>query len=123
MLKKLILLFTLPLLLIGTGCGNSKKGNNGSAGMSVYDLTSLGQPYTINVPDTTKTKLDPSAQSSGSIVIKSGKDFQIAINPGDGDIALRKSDISGDDVKKFKRFVMEDANTLIWESQVSGLES
>jgi hypothetical protein len=123
MLKKLILLFMVPLVLIGTGCGNSNRGKSDNAGMSVYDLTSLGQPLTINVPDTSKTKLEPSAQSSGSIVIKSGKDFQITITPGEGDIALKKSDISGDDVKKFKRFVLDEPNSLIWESQVSGMES
>ncbi len=122
MLKKLILLVTITALITGTGCGNSKKGSNEIPGMSAYDLSALGTPATINVPDTTKTKLETSAQSSGSMVIKSGKDFQISITPGDGDLTLKKGDVSSDEVKKFKRYLVDEPNSLVWEAQVSGLE-
>jgi hypothetical protein len=121
MIKKLILLFTVPVLLSMSGCGHSKKEGNDIPGMSVYDLSTLGTPATIDVPDTTSTKLEAALQSSGTIVIKSGKDFQISITPGEGDVALKKSDISSDDVKKFKRFVVDEPNSLIWEAQVNGL--
>lgn len=121
MLKKL-LLFAIPALFTITGCNNSKKDDSAIPGMSVYDLGTYGAPITINVPDTTKTKLDLVAQGTGSIEIRSGKDFQITITPGEGDFQLKKSDISSDDVKKFKRYVVDEPTTLIWESQVSGLE-
>lgn len=121
MLKKLLLL-ALPALFVITGCNNSKNDDNNIPGMSQYDLSSFGALVTINVPDTTKTKLEIVAQGSGSIEIRSGKDFQISITPGEGDFPLKKSDISSDDVKKFKRYVVDEPTSLIWESQVSGLE-
>ena len=112
----------IPALLLAVGCGNSNKGNGDIPGMSQIDLTSYGSPLILSVPDTTKTKLEVLAQSSGTIEIKSGKDFQLSITPGEGDFALKKSDISSDDVKKFKRYVADEPSSLIWEAQVSGLE-
>lgn len=121
MLKKLLLI-SIPVLFAVVGCNNSKKDDASVPGMSHYDLSNFGVPITLNVPDTTKTKLELVAQGSGSIEIRSGKDFQIIITPGEGDFQLKKSDIASDDVKKFKRYVVEEPTTLIWESQVSGLE-
>jgi len=123
MLKKAILFLAIPALFATVSCGDKKKGGDEVPGMSQYDLSSYGAHIVLNVPDTTKTKLEVAAQSSGSIEIKSGKDFQISVTPGEGDFALKKSDISSDEVKKFKRFVIDEPTALIWESQVSGMES
>jgi hypothetical protein len=122
MLKKLLVLIAIPALLTVAGCGNSKKADSDVPGMSQYDMSSLGVPITMNVPDTTGAKLETVSQGSGTIEIKSGKDFQLSITPGEGDFALKKSDISSDEVKKFKRYVVDEPTTLIWESQVSGLD-
>lgn len=123
MFRKLLFLLAIPVYFTVTGCGQSAANNKNIPGMSVYDLSSYNAPITIYVPDTTKTKLEPSLQSSGSINIKSGKDFQISITSGEGDMALTKGDIKDADVKKFKRYLMDEPDAIIWESQVSGMES
>ncbi|MCC6691738.1 MAG: hypothetical protein IT235_09420 [Bacteroidia bacterium] len=123
MLKKLLLLIAAPILLMICSCGNNKKTEIETPGMSVIDFSSLGIPITMNVPDTTKTKLETVAQGSGTIEIKSGKDFQINITPGEGDFQLKKSDVSSDEVKKLKRFVIDEPSLLVWEAQISGMES
>ncbi len=123
MFKKLFFLLAVPVYFTVSGCGQSATRDKNIPGMSVYDLSAYNAPITIYVPDTTKTKLEPSLQSSGSITIKSGKDFQISITPGEGDIALTKGDIKDADVKKFKRYLRDDPDAIIWESQVSGMDS
>lgn len=121
MIKKLLVAFAITAFFTTTGC-TSKDSNTNIPGMSQYDLSSLGTPITINVPDTTKTQLEVISQGSGSVMIKSGKDFQLIITPGEGDFQLKKDDLAVDDVKKLKRYVTEEPTLLIWESQISGLE-
>ncbi len=122
MTKKLLFAFAVMAFFTTTSCNSGKESNTNVPGMSQYDLGSLGTPIIISVPDTTKTQLEVISQGSGSVMIKSGKDFQLIITPGEGDFQLKKDDLASDDVKKLKRYVTEDPTLLIWESQISGLE-
>ena len=51
-----------------------------------------------------------------------GKNFQITVTGGEGNMAMKKSDITTDAVRKFVKYVVEDANALVWEWQIEGME-
>ena len=121
-MKNLILLLITPTVLFVTGCGNSKKNDSNSsiAGMKEVQIKVNGTPLSLMVPsDSTKGKLEVVEQDWGATEIKLGKDFQVTISEGDGNFALTKSDIAGNDVNKFKRFIKDEPALLFWESQIT----
>lgn len=123
-MKKLILLLAAPAILTIASCGDSKKDDAAVSipGMTEVNLKINGNQLSIMVPDSTKGKMELLEQSWGATEIKVGKDFQISISEGEGDIALTKSDIAGNDVNKFKRFVKDEPTLLFWESEITGPE-
>lgn len=123
MIKKLFILLAVPVLLASQGC--KTKGTDETTqipGMTEVDLNQYGLALAIQAPDETKGKLEVTNPLSGGTEIRVGKDFQISIKLEDGDIALKKSDIAGDDVNKFKRYVIDEATTILWESQITDPE-
>ncbi|HRD38122.1 MAG TPA: hypothetical protein PLC65_05785, partial [Bacteroidia bacterium] len=74
---------------------------------------------TIFVPDTTNSKMEIMEQTWGALEIKIGKDFQLSITEDPGDMELRKTDIQGDEVNKFKSFVVDEPTTIMWESEIT----
>ncbi len=124
MKKIFLLLLCAPTLSLVISCGGSKTDQPTSTipGMREVILKINGNPLSIMVPDSTKGKLEMIEQSWGATEIKVGKDFQISISEGEGDIALTKSDIAGNDVNKFKRYVKDEPTLLFWESQITDSE-
>lgn len=120
-MKQALLLLALSAILINTGCENPKKENvvTVKPGMMELNLKVNGNSLTITVPDSSIGKLEVAEQSWGATEIKVGKHFQLSISEGQGDINLKKSDISGDEVNKFKRYIKEEPNTLFWESAIT----
>lgn len=120
-MKKALLLLALSAILINTGCDDPKKENvvTVKPGMMELNLKVNGNSLAITVPDSSIGKLEMAEQSWGATEIKVGKHFQLSISEGQGDITLKKSDISGDEVNKFKRYIKEEPNTLFWESAIT----
>jgi hypothetical protein len=119
-MKKAILLLITPAILFLASCGGSKTEEETSIpGMMQVQLKINGNPLSIMVPDSTKGKLEMVEQSWGATEIKVGDDFQISIEEGEGDIALTKSDIAGNDVNKFQRFLKDEPQLLFWESAIT----
>lgn len=120
-MKKALLLLVISTSLIYVGCDNSKKEEvvTVKPGMMELNLKVNGNSLSITVPDSSIGKLEMTEQSWGATEIKVGKHFQISISEGQGDIALKKSDISGDEINKFKRYIKEEPNTLFWESAIT----
>jgi len=119
-MKKLFLLVAMPALLIFASCGGSKTEEVVSIpGMTQTEITVSGNKLTVLAPDSTKGPLEVIEQSWGATEIKVGKGFQISIEESDGDIALMKSDIAGNDVNKFKRFIKDEPTLLFWESEIT----
>jgi len=119
-MKKILLLFITSAILFIASCGDSKKEENPAIpGMMQVDIKINGNDLLIMVPDSTQGKLEIMEQSWGATEIKVGKEFQISISEGEGDIALMKSDIAGNDVNKFKRFIKDEPNLLFWESEIT----
>jgi hypothetical protein len=120
-MKKIIILLAAPAMIFMAACGGTKTEDNAVSmpGMMEVNLTINGNQLSIMVPDSTKGKMELVEQSWGATEIKVGKDFQISISESEGDVALMKSDIAGNDVNKFKRYVKDEPTTLIWESEIT----
>ncbi|MDF2437649.1 MAG: hypothetical protein K0Q95_2025 [Bacteroidota bacterium] len=120
-MKKLFLLLAAPAMLILASCGGTKneEATTTLPGMMETTINVNGNKLSIMVPDSTKGKLEVVEQSWGATEIKVGKEFQISVTEGEGDVALTKSDIAGNDVNKFKRFVKDEPTLLFWESEIT----
>jgi hypothetical protein len=120
-MNRVFLVLTVSAVLIFAGCNGSKEEDvvKIKPGMMELNLKVNGNSLTITVPDSSIGKLEVIEQAWGATEIKVGKKFQLSISEGQGDITLKKSDIAGDDVNKFKRYIKEEPNTLVWESGIT----
>lgn len=120
-MKKALILLAAPALLFFASCGGSKTEETTASmpGMMEVSLKINGNELSIMVPDSTKGKMEMVEQSWGATEIKVGKEFQISISESEGDVALMKSDIAGNDVNKFKRYVKDEPTLIFWESEIT----
>jgi hypothetical protein len=86
-------------------------------GMVRLDMSKAGINATIDVPDTSRKAWGIEAQSSGSVHVFVGKGFQLLINVSGEAIAMKKSDITGDDLNKPKQWIVNDTNNLLYSTQ------
>ena len=123
---KRIVTIALSLSLATTiiSCGGKKAEQQdltAPQGMRYFDISKTGMNAYVLIPDSTVGVLDTTVQSDGKYLIKVGKDFQISITETNGDIAQQKADIVGDDVNKLKKYSVDDATTLMWESGIGDM--
>ena len=125
-MKKIFLFIVSVSVLALAACGGKKsddKANAGvPAGMVAADLSGQGLQAIVNVPDSTVGPLEITANAQGGADVKVAKNFQMTIIEGPGDIAMKKNDITHDDVRKFVKYVVEEPNYLVWEWQIEGME-
>ena len=120
--------FFAPMLLfsilIFSSCGSKQheKSMVAPQGMSVLNLQKYGKPFSMLIPDSLKNRLSVSEESSGALEIRVGDNFAIAINEQAVDLELAKSDIAGDEVNRFKHYLVEEPFALVWESEIVGPE-
>lgn len=104
------------------GCGDKKEEQakvEAPEGMISLDLSKYGKPFSLFIPDTNNVKLEITEQTWGALEIKAGKNFQVSITEDPGDLALRKNDIKDDEVNKFKAFIVDEPNAIMWESEIT----
>lgn len=120
-MKKALLILATPAIIFFSSCGGSKTEETtvSMPGMMETTIAVNGNKLTIMVPDSTRGKLEVVEQSWGATEIKVGKEFQISIAEGEGDIALTKSDIAGNDVNKFKSYLKDEPTLLFWNSEIT----
>jgi hypothetical protein len=118
-MKKIFLILSATAVLFS--CSNEKKEEISMAGMMELDLTSYGLPITINIPDSTKGRLQVVEQSWGAREITVGKAFRISINEGEDDIQLQKSDNTANEVKKLKKYVVDEPITIFYEMEIPSI--
>ncbi len=117
-MKNILLLLAAPALIFFSSCGHSKKDDTAlMPGMMEVTFKISGTNLSIMVPDSSKGKMEIVEQSWGATEIKVGTDFQISIEEGDGDIALIKSDITGNEVFKLQRYLKDEPALLFWEGK------
>lgn len=118
-MKKILLLITVCLHLLLLSCGDSKNEESTKLipGMMELSIKINGNNLLIMVPDSTNGKLNLIEQPWGATEIKVGVNYQLSIEEADGDIALIKSDISGNEVFKLTRYLKDEPSMLFWEAK------
>lgn len=126
-MKKIIfaLAISIPSLLF-VSCGNKEENNTTTTeipqGMIEYDLSQhgpIGMPCLIFLPDENTGKGLPQVMEGpmGGTQIVVGKDFNIEIVVGDGDMNQKKSDIAADAVFK-STFIVDEPNAILYKSEI-----
>jgi ABC-type proline/glycine betaine transport system ATPase subunit len=59
-----------------------------------------------------------SMQVYGDLTIDMGKTFNIIVSPANQTIEEIKKDISSNDVNKFKKYIIDEANSLLYETEI-----
>jgi len=119
MYKKITLGALCCAMLTFNSCKNGASTEDAplAPGMVRLDLSKAGIAATIDVPDTSRKVNGIESQSSGSIHVFVGKNFHLLINVSGEPIAMKKSDINGDDLNKPKTWVVNDTNNLLYSTQ------
>lgn len=108
-------------------CGGNEETNSTTTtevpqGMVEYDLSqheTFGMPCLINLPDENSGKGLPQVMEGpmGGTQIKVGKDFNIEIVVGDGDMNQKKSDIAADAVFK-SSYIVDEPTAILYKSEI-----
>ncbi len=123
-MKKLFVIASIALPLLWTSCGEKPEVIEEviPKGMVAVDLTDLGHPVRINLPDSLSGTLD-SMETPGGIQLRIGNNFDVLVNTAgaeEADIAKQKSLIEAADAG-MSTFTVNDATTLIWETRFGDL--
>lgn len=124
-MKNFFLLVASISVFALAGCGNKKTDDAAAGvpkGMVAADMSAQGLMAVVNAPDSTIAPLVITANAQGGADVKVGKNFQMTVIEGPGDIAMKKNDITHDDVRKFVKYIVEEPNALVWEWQIQGME-
>jgi hypothetical protein len=116
-LKKYLYLMVVPAVLMA-GCKGNQTQESPEAGQQIqageYDLSKNGVNLIIKAP------AEPAVeQVAANYEVKANDDFQIQIAEGTGDMNLMKSDIQKNDVNKFKRFIVDEPEAILYESEIT----
>jgi hypothetical protein len=115
---------SLIIFLVFTSCNNSAEKIEvlvAPAGMQYTDISSSGMNLNILVPDSNLGVLDTIQTSFGSYHVKRGKDFQISITEDGGTTASKKEDNKNADLLQVKQYIIDEPNTLMWESGIADI--
>jgi hypothetical protein len=118
-----LVLFVLALSVLSS-CNHTDEKKNvliAPAGMQYVDISSSGMNLNILVPDSNLGALDTIQTSFGSYHVKRGKDFQISITEDGGTTASKKEDNKNADLLQVKQYIIDEPNTLMWESGIADI--
>lgn len=116
-MKRTLLLLATPVLVFIASCGNKASEKNKIPGMMETTINVNSSAYTIMVPDSTRGLLEITEQPWGATEIKVGQDFHLSVEENEGDVALMKTDITGNEVFKLQRYLKDEPTLLFWESK------
>ena len=126
-MKKLVLgaiAACLSIVLIQS-CGNGAKAEREvPAKRNLVDLSKYGKPFTFFVPDSTIAKGDIQiTEQNYMLEVKRGRHFGLVIEEGEGNMEQLKTDLQGDEINKFKEWLVQEPNLLAWTSEITATES
>lgn len=123
-MKRFLLIAAIAAPLLWSSCSGNKQEVQEDVvpkGMKALDLTHLGLPLKINVPDSNFYPVIDTMETPTGIEIKIGNHFDIIVNhagPDEGDLAKMKPVIeAGDELPK--NFTANDSTLLRWEVSIT----
>lgn len=126
-MKKLFFALAIAIsTLFLYSCGGNEESTTTTAeipqGMVEYDLSQhghIGMPCLINLPDEETGKGIPQVMEGpmGGTQIVVGKDFNIEIVVGDGDMNQKKADIGADAVFK-STYLVDEPTAILYKSEI-----
>jgi hypothetical protein len=119
-----LIIHTIILSLILISCNDSSEKVQilvAPAGMQYVDISSSGMNLNVLVPDSNNGVLDTTITTFGAYQIKRGKDFQIAITEDGGTVTTKKEDNKNADLLQVKQYIIDEPNTLMWESGIADI--
>ncbi len=116
-MKKAFLLVATPVILFFAGCGSKTEEKTTIPGMTEASIKVNGIDLSIMIPDSTKGMTEITEQPWGATEIKVGTDFHVSVEENEGDIALMKTDITGNEVFKLQNYIKDEPALLYWESK------
>jgi hypothetical protein len=116
--SKFIAGISVCFLLLLSSCGEKNK-KSVPEGMSEINLKSYGKPFSIFVPDTTKSPLSITEQSTGALEIRSGKSFGLVIQEQFVDLSQIRADVKEDEVNKLQNILTDESDAFVWESAIT----
>jgi hypothetical protein len=102
-------------------CGNKQDKTQQNNKLQQLDLSKYGKNFTLLAPDTINRKLIIEEQNY-MLQISVGNKFRISIEEGINDLNQLKLDKKADEVNKFKRYLTQEPNLLVWESEITCAE-
>jgi len=117
-MKKILITLITPVALLFAGCGGHSTEEESTENLKEIKVPVSGDSLSIMVPNTLQGSLEITEQAWGATEVKIGTKFQVSIEPNEGDIALQKSDIEGNDIYKFQRYITDEPTLLCWESKI-----
>jgi hypothetical protein len=125
-MKQLLCLLAASATLAFTGCGPKKPDAPvAPPGFQFVDLNPYGFSAMILVPDSTKINQPLEVKQMSGVEIKRGRNFDIIINTGDGevvDMVKQKSFIEHDEPRKVKRWILDTKDAVMYEQQIADLK-
>jgi hypothetical protein len=120
-MKKITIGLLVIVFCLLQACNNDTSSVNTeptSEEMVSHNLKRHGVPYTIQLPKSKMQLLIDSMQSFGDLTIDMGKTFNLVISPSIQSMADMKKDISSNEVNKLKNYIVEEANTILYMSEI-----
>jgi hypothetical protein len=106
-------------LALGSCTSTEKKEEVSGDGLFAISLSRFGKPFTLRVPDTTMAQLHIGERSDGSLNVRSGPAFGVRIYEEEADLGLKRVDLHGDEVNRFKSFIVDEPDAIVWESAIT----
>lgn len=131
MQRKKISLFFIPVIMFFISSCKSGDGQDANADQptlpnsQLIDLNQYGYPLSIEIPDSTAGTAEIVAQSWGAVEINIPEVFHISIRVGDGeltDMTFQKSMIEGNELPKFKQYLVNEPKTIVYEAEITAPE-
>lgn len=130
-MRKLAIVSMVVAAAFAGGCKKDKKDGEGGGGggspsggeapapaakLVDLDASSAGEAYAgwhLQAPAGATAKED-----FGALVVSDGAGFQLQVNTGAADFAASKKEIEANDVNKFKKYLTDSPDTLVYQSDL-----
>lgn len=122
-MKKLLFILSLGLFIVS--CNNTANNEETDKWKDYYnlDLIVFDDSLKMYIPNTLQGLTTNDENENGEVEVTIGKNFQLKVSQEDGDIALVKSDIAGDNVFKLQQYIVDEPNLIFWETKAPDMSN